>query len=42
MSTVYYLRVIDAEHDAANRNESYRKDYRNRKRKLMKAYLDTN
>ena len=42
MLTVNYLRVIVCEHDAAKWNESYRKDYRNSKMKLMKAYLYTN
>ena len=36
------LQDIDCEHDAAIRNESYRKIHRNGKRKLMKAYLYTN
>ena len=31
MPTVNYLRVIDCEPDAANRNESYRKDHKNGK-----------
>ena len=31
MTTVNYLRVIDCEHDAANRNERYRKNHQNRK-----------
>ena len=39
MPTVNYLRVADCEHDAANRNESYREDHRNGNRKLMNAYL---
>ena len=41
MPTVNYLRVIrgEYEHDAANWNESYRKDHRSGKMKLMKAYL---
>ena len=34
MPTVNYLRVIDCEHDAANKNESYRKDHRNSKSNL--------
>ena len=42
MPTVNYLLVIDCEHDAANRNDKYRKDYQNGKRKFMKPYLYTN
>ena len=42
MPTVNYLRAIGCEHDAANRNESYRKDHRNGKIKGMKVYLYTN
>ena len=42
MLTVNYLRVIGCEHDAVKWNESYRKDNRNGKMKLMKAYLYTN
>ena len=42
MHTVNYLRVIGCEHDAANWNESYRKDHRNDKMKHMKAYLYIN
>ena len=42
MPTVNYLRVIGCEHDAANSNESYSKDHRNGKAKLVKAYLYTN
>ena len=42
MSKVNYLRIIGCEHDAANWNESYRKDYQYGKRKLKKAYLFTN
>ena len=42
MPTVNYLQVIGCEHDAANRNMSNRKDHRNGKAKLMKAYLYTN
>ena len=40
--TVSYLQVIGCEHDSANWNESYRKDHRNGKMKLMKAYLYSN
>ena len=39
MPTVNYLRVIGCELDAANLNQSYRKDHRNSKTKLIKAYL---
>ena len=42
MYTVNYLRIIGCEHDAANWNESYRKDHENGKTKLMKAYQYTN
>ena len=42
MLTVNYLWVIGCEHDAANWNESYRKEHRNGKMKLMKAYMYTN
>ena len=42
MPTVNYLQVIACEHDAANWNESYRKDHQNGKTKLIKAYLYTN
>ena len=42
MATVNYLRVIGCEHDVANRNESYKKDHRNGKRKLIKDYLYSN
>ena len=42
MPTVKYLRATDCEHDAAKRQDSYRKDNRNGKRKLMKAYIYTN
>ena len=42
MPAANYLRFIGCEHDAANRNESYRKDHRNGKTKLMMAYLYTN
>ena len=41
MPTVNYLRVIGCEHDAENWNMSYKKDHRNGKMKLMKAYLYT-
>ena len=33
------ISVIDFEHEAANENETYRKDHRNGKRKLIEAYL---
>ena len=42
MHTVNYFRVIDWGHNAANWTESYRKDHRNGKTKLKKAYLYTN
>ena len=42
MPTVNYLRDIGCEHDAETGNESYRKDRRIDKRKLMKSYLYTN
>ena len=42
MPAVNYLRVLGCEHDAANGNKSNRKDHRNDKAKLMKAYLYTN
>ena len=42
MLTVNYLWVIAYENDAANTNEIYRKDHRNGKKKLMKAYLYNN
>ena len=42
MPTANYLRAIGCEHDAANWNESYRKDHRNDNMKLMKVYLYTN
>ena len=42
MSTVNYLRVIDCEQDAANRNLSYKKDHRDGKMKLVNAYLYNN
>ena len=42
MPTVNYQEVIDDEHDADHRNESYRKYNQNDKRTLMKAYLYTN
>ena len=42
MPTVNYLRVIGSEHDTANEEENYRKDHRNGKTKLMKAYMYRN
>ena len=42
MPTVNYLRVIGSEHDAVNGNDSYIKDHRNGKTKLMKTCLYTN
>ena len=39
MPTANYLRFIGCKLDAANRNESDRKDRRNGKMKLMKANL---
>ena len=42
MPSVNYLRVIDCELDAANRNESDKKEQRNGKRKLIQAYLYDN
>ena len=42
MPWVNYLRVIGYEHNAANSNESYRKNHRHGKTEIMKAYLYTN
>ena len=42
MPTANYLLVIGCKHDAANRNDSYRKDHRSDKQKLMNVYLYTN
>ena len=46
MPIVNYFRVLDCEHNTANKSEklteSYKKDHWNGNRKPMKAYLYTN
>ena len=39
MPIANYLRVIGSKHDAANWYESYKRDHRNGKTKIMQAYL---
>ena len=39
MPTVNYLQIIDCEHDAAYKNESYREAHRNGRTMFMKSYL---
>ena len=39
MPTVNYFRVIDCEHNAANRKKTYKKDHQNVKRKIYKGLL---